>query len=53
MSNGKVYQLTLKGAFLIVWKELWPWKLIRRQQRDQQARAVLDDLAREGVEIDV
>jgi len=52
-SDGRSYQPTLKGAYLMVWKELWPWKLVRKHHRDMQARAVLEDLAREGRQIDV
>lgn len=52
-SDGRSYQPSLKGAYLMVWKELWPWKLVRKHRRDLRAREVLEDLAREGVEIEV
>lgn len=50
-SDGETYTPTIKGAFLMVWKELWPWKLVRKMNRNQEAQALLNDLAREGVEI--
>ena len=43
--NGEKYRPTIKGAFLVVWKELWPWKLIRKYQRSRRARSVLSKLA--------
>ncbi len=45
------YRPTIKGAFLIVWKELWPAKMIRRQWRDRAASELLNDLQRQGFEI--
>jgi len=49
-SNG-YFRPTLKGAFLMVWRELWPWKMIRRHQRDRVASELLEDLNRQGNDI--
>jgi hypothetical protein len=35
---------TLKGAYLAVWKNSWPWKELRERRRDAEARRVLRDL---------
>lgn len=49
--DGTYYKPTVKGAFLMVWKELPPWKPIRKMQRDKQANALLAELEREGVDL--
>jgi hypothetical protein len=49
--DRQFYRPTLKGAYLIVWKELWPWKMVRRIRRDQKAQALLADLQREGIDL--
>ena len=33
-----VYRPTLKGAFLMVWRQLWPWSLIARAALKREAR---------------
>ncbi|MCA9076448.1 MAG: hypothetical protein KDA93_15575 [Planctomycetaceae bacterium] len=45
------YRPTVKGAFLMVWKELWPWKMVRRNRRDRKAAELLEELERQGVEL--
>ncbi|MCA9025166.1 MAG: hypothetical protein KDA86_08120 [Planctomycetaceae bacterium] len=42
---------TIKGAFLMVWKELWPARTIRQRSRDRRAQALLNELQRQGLEI--
>ena len=44
--NGEHYVPTLKGAFLMTWKELWPWKMIREKQMEKNAREILGRLGR-------
>lgn len=39
---------TLKGAYLAVWKNSWPWKEVRESRRDRDAARVLRELEREG-----
>jgi hypothetical protein len=34
-------RLTLKGAFLTVWKGRWPWKQLRIRKRDRDAAQIL------------
>lgn len=46
-SDGQYYRPTVIGAILMTWKELWPWKAIRRMKRDRSAQAILSNL---GVE---
>lgn len=50
-TNEIHYRPTIKGAFLMVWKELWPWKLVRRHQRDQKAAELIEELKRQGIEL--
>ena len=38
------YRPTLKGAFLLTWQELWPWKSIRRQRRKREAARWLAEI---------
>lgn len=52
VEGGNNFAPTLKGAFLMVWKELWPWKLIRQMQRNQKAQSLLADLNRTGIGIE-
>lgn len=35
---------TLKGAYLSVWKNSWPWKELRERRRDSEANRVLREL---------
>jgi hypothetical protein len=39
-----VYRPTWKGAWLMTWGQLWPFKAIRRQRRDHKARRLLAEL---------
>lgn len=34
---------TIKGAVLMTWKELWPWKALRRKQRKTRSQAAARD----------
>lgn len=43
-----IYRPTVKGAFLMTWGELFPFKQIRRLRRDRQARELLAELEAEG-----
>lgn len=38
------YRPTLKGAFLMTWQELWPFKAIRKLRRKQKALNLLSEL---------
>ncbi len=40
----KRLRLTLKGAYLSVWKNSWPWKEIRYQKREREATRMLKQL---------
>lgn len=51
-ADGKHYKPTVKGAFLMVWKELWPWKMIRKMHRNQNAQTLMNELAHQGIVID-
>lgn len=42
-ANAK-YRPTVKGALIMTWQELWPWKMIRRRKRAALARKTLVDL---------
>jgi hypothetical protein len=49
--EGRYFKPTVRGAVLMVWKELWPWKMIRRSARDRAARQLLSQIGfRAGVE---
>ncbi len=43
-SDEKHFRATLKGAFLMTWQELFPFKQIRRSYRDRQAKRQLAEL---------
>ncbi len=38
------YRPTLKGAFILAWQELWPWKPIRRYVRRRNAQRWLREI---------
>jgi hypothetical protein len=38
------YRLTIKGAYLIIWRLLWPLKHLRRAARKRRAQSVLREL---------
>ena len=38
------YRPTLKGALVLTWQELWPWKYIRKQARLREARRWLEEI---------
>ncbi len=42
-----VYRFTLKGAYLVIWKQFWPVGWIRRLQARAYERQLLDELAAE------
>jgi|SRR5712691_3357859 len=42
-----VYRFTLKGAFLVIWKQFWPWGWIRRLQARAYERQLLEEFAAE------
>ncbi len=42
-----VYRPTLKGAFLMTWKELWPWKWLRQLRVKALEKQLLNELADE------
>jgi hypothetical protein len=42
------YWPTWKGAFLMTWGQLWPFKAIRRARRDRKARQLMAELQEEG-----
>lgn len=42
--DGETYRPTLKGAFLMTWKQLWPTKGILRAARDRTARRLIAEL---------
>lgn len=44
--GGEHFVPTVKGAFLMTWRELWPWKMIREQQMRTTERKVLERLGR-------
>lgn len=41
-SDGEYFRPTLKGAYLMTWRELWPLKIFRKKQRDRAEREVLE-----------
>ena len=47
-SGGEVFRPTLKGAFLMCWALLPPWKQIRFARRDAKERRLLEELRVEG-----
>lgn len=51
-ADGERFVPTVKGAYLMVWKELWPWKAVRKASRNQRAKLLLDELAREGLNVE-
>lgn len=42
-----VYRPTVKGAFLMTWKELWPWKWLRQLRVKALEKQLLSELAEE------
>jgi hypothetical protein len=48
----KLYRPTWKGAFLMVWKLLWPMKSILRSRRDRAARQLIAQLGIEPPDTD-
>ena len=42
-----VYRFTLKGAFLVIWKQFWPWGWIRRLQARAYERQLREEFAAE------
>jgi len=47
-SDSKYFRATLKGAYLMTWQELFPFKQIRRARRDRQAQQQLAELGLAG-----
>lgn len=47
-SGGEVFRPTWKGAFMMCWALLFPWKQIRFARRDRKAARLLEELRVEG-----
>jgi hypothetical protein len=47
-SGGDVFRPTWKGAFLMCWALLFPWKQLRFARRDRKAQRLLEELRVEG-----
>ena len=41
-SDGTVFQPTVKGAFLMTWRQLQPWKTLQKLKRRQLCKTILD-----------
>ena len=44
------YRPTVKGAFLLTWQELWPWKAIRRTAKRREAQRWLAEIGTDDAE---
>jgi hypothetical protein len=42
---ASIYRPTIKGAYLMTWQELWPFKGFRLARRKRRERKLLEDLA--------
>lgn len=47
--DGEVFRPTIKGAFLMCWALLFPFKQIRFARRDAKEKRILEELRAEGI----